>query len=161
MSSGNGVVRRSPTNGRKRLAERRRGLGQPADDRRIVDHPAHDGSEVGEPARADLHADRVAHDVLELVRLVDHDHVVLGQQHAAAGDVEAVEVEVDDDDVGDRGPASGPARRSTRRPSGTFVPPGHSSLPTLTACHDRVGGRPVEVGLVAGLGRAGPLARAA
>ena len=124
MASGNGLLSRSPANGRKRLANGRRRLGQPADDRRIVDHPAHDGSEVGEPARADLHADGVAHDVFELVRLVDHDDVVFGQQHAAAGDVEAVEVGVDDDDVGDLRPGRGPARRSTPRPSGTSCRPG-------------------------------------
>ena len=39
-------------------------------------------------------------DVLELVGLVEHDDVVLGQEGAAAGDVHAVEVGVDDHDVG-------------------------------------------------------------
>ena len=73
---------------------------------------------------ADLHADGVAHDVLEPVRLVEHHDVVLGQDRAAAADVEAVEVRVDDDDVGDLRRAGGPARRSTARPSGSGRRPG-------------------------------------
>ena len=48
---------------------------------------------------------RVAHDVLEAVGLVEHHDVVVGQDRPAAGDVQAVEVRVDDDDVGHRRPA--------------------------------------------------------
>ena len=52
------------------------------------------------------HADRVAHDVLEHVGLVEHDDVVLGQDRAAAADMEAVQVRVHDDHVGDLRPAA-------------------------------------------------------
>ena len=66
-----------------------------------------DRAERGEAPGRDLHADGVAHDVLEAVGLVEHHDVVLGEQHAVAGDVQPVEVRVDDDDVGDRGAPAG------------------------------------------------------
>ena len=60
-------------------------------------------AERAEAAGADRQAGGGRDDVLELVGLVDHDDVVLGQQRLAAGEVEAVEVGVDDHDVGSLG----------------------------------------------------------
>ena len=54
----------------------------------------------GEPAGGHLDAGGGGDGVLELVGLVDDDHVVLGQHRAAGGEVQPVEVGVDDDDVG-------------------------------------------------------------
>ena len=123
----------------------------------IVDHPAHDGGETGETTRADLYADGVAHDVFELVRLVDHHHFVLRQQHVSTGHVEAVEVQVDHDHVGHRGPRAGQlgeAHRTHRalRAAGALVAADTDGLPRTIV------GRPVEVGLITGLGGARPLA---
>ena len=142
----------------QRLADGRRGLGEPADDGRVLDHPAHDGREVGEAARPDLHADGVAHDVFELVGLVDHHDIVLGQQHVPAGDVEAVEVQVDHDDIGDGCPGAGQLGKAHRThralgAAGAFVAADADGLPRAIVR------RPGEVGLVAGLRVAGPFAQ--
>ena len=64
----------------------------------------HDGAEAA-GGHFDPEAGR--HDFLELVRLVEHDDVVLGQHHPTAGQVGTVEVGVDDDDVGAGGPVPG------------------------------------------------------
>ena len=60
-----------------------------------------------EPPGTDLEAEAVGHHVLDLVGLVEHHHLVLGQDGATAGEVGAVEVGVDDDDVGLGGPGPG------------------------------------------------------
>ena len=94
-------------------------------------------AERAEAGGADRQASRGRDDVLELVGLVEHHDVVLGQQRPSAGEVEAVEVGVDDHDVGTlRGPPGQP-RRSTARPAGQRAAPGHSWLVTLTASHAR------------------------
>ena len=64
----------------------------------------HDGAEA---AGGDLDPEAGRHDLLELVRLVEHDDVVLGQHHPTAGQVCTVEVGVHDHDVGGGGPVSG------------------------------------------------------
>ncbi len=135
------------------LADGGRRFCKPADDLGIVDHPAHDGGETGETTRADLYADGVAHDVFELVRLVDHHHFVLRQQHVSTGHVQAVEVQVDHDHVGHRGPSTrqlGEAHRTHRalRPAGALVAADTDGLPRTIVR------RPVEVGLITGLGGA-------
>ena len=97
----------------------------------------------------DRHADRVAHDVLEPVRLVEHHDVVLGQDHPAARDMEPVEVGVDDDHVGGPGAAAGQlgeallAERAAVG-AGTLVAADAHRSPR------GVGRGPVELGLVAG-----------
>ena len=113
-----------------------------------------------EPARRQLGADGVAHDVLEHVGLVEHHDVVLGQDHAAAADVQPVEVGVDDDDVGRRGPPAGllgEARLAERAAVGARA--------LVAADADRpprrVRRRPVELGGVAAVAGAGPLGDAA
>ena len=65
------------------------------------------GHERTEPAGGHLHAEARRHDLLELVRLVENDHVVLGEHHASARQVRPVEVGVDHDDVGHRRPFVG------------------------------------------------------
>ena len=83
----------------------------------VVEDPAQRPGHRDEPAGRQLGADRVAHHVLEDVGLVEHHDVVLGEDHPAAAHVQAVEVGVDDDDVGDRGRAArllGEARLAER-----------------------------------------------
>ena len=73
----------------------------------VVEDPAQRGGQGDEPAGRQLGTDRVAHDVLEHVGLVEHHDVVRGEDHPAAADVQPVEVGVDDDDVRGRRPAAG------------------------------------------------------
>ena len=122
----------------------REGVGQPvpasargAEQLVVVDDPAGQPGQVGEAAGAEATAGGVGDDVLELVGLVDHDHVVLGQDRAAGADVEAVEVGVDDDDVGRRGPAAGRLGEALFAERAAASRPGHSSLVTLTAAQAR------------------------
>ena len=82
-----------------------------------------------------LDADGVAHHVLQDVGLVEHDDVVLGEDDAAAGDVEPVEVGVDDDDVGRRRPSPGQLGEARARPSGSGRHRGTRRCSTLTARH--------------------------
>ena len=119
-------------------ASRPRRLGDRPDERRVVDDAAQRAGQRGEPTGSDLDPDGVAHDVLELVRLVDDDDVVLGQQHAAAGDVQPVQVQVDDDDVGVHRARWRARSAKHGSPSGQRVAPGHSSRPTVTARTRRV-----------------------
>ena len=91
----------------KDFADRRRSLGDRNDDLGVLQNALQSDGEVGEPSASDLDADRVAHDVFELVGLVDHHHIVLGQDRPRAAYVEAVEVEVDHDHIGGRSPVAG------------------------------------------------------
>ena len=121
----------------------------------VVEDPAQRAGHRDEAAGRQLDADGVAHHVLEHVGLVEHDDVVLGQDHAAAADVEAVEVGVDDDDVGGLGSAPGllgEARLAERAAVGA------RALVAADAHHPphRVGRRPVELGAVAGVGACRP-----
>ncbi len=84
----------------QRIAQALGDLGDRADQRRVVDDPSHDAGQGRESPRGDLDADRVAHDVLEDMGLVEHDDVVLGEYRPAARHVEAVQVCVDHDHVG-------------------------------------------------------------
>ena len=83
---------------------------------------------------------------------------MLGEQHVAAGDVEAVQVQVDDDDVGDLG--AGPGQFGEAHVAHRAA----LAARALVARHaDRlprsVGGRPSEVGLIARPGGARPFAQ--
>ena len=97
----------------------------------------------------DLDAERLGHDVLDGVGLVEHDDVVLGQHRAVAGDVGGVEVGVDHDDVGRGGALArllGEADRSRRTPEG-------SGTLARRHRHRRPGagvGLEVELGAIAG-----------
>ena len=78
----------APTYAARRLAELAGDVGtDAADDGVVVEDAADDRAEGGEAPGGDLHADGVAHDVLEAVGLVEHHDVVVGEQRAAAGDV--------------------------------------------------------------------------
>jgi len=109
-----------------------------------------------EPAWRQLGADGVAHDVLEDVRFVEDDDIVLGQDHPAAADVEPVEVGVDDDDVG--GGGSPPGLLGEARLA-EWAAVGAGALVAADAHRSprRVARRPVELGAVAGVGGADPL----
>ena len=112
-------------------------------------------AEGDEAAGADLHAQRRAHDVLEAVGLVEHDDVVFGKDRPAGRDVEAVEVRVDDDDVGDRRSSSrqlGEARLAHRAAAGA----GALVAADGDRPQDRLAGSEVELGDVAGRRRAPP-----
>ncbi len=106
------------------------------------------GHERTEPARGHLDPEARRHDLLELVRLVEDDHVVLGEHHAAAGQVRPVEVGVDHDDIGHRGPLAG--RLGEAATTGRAVE-GARALPWADADHvpGPVGGLEAQVGPVA------------
>ena len=62
----------------QRVAYHQRRFGDRADELWIVEDALQSHGEGGEAATGDLHADGVAHDVFELMRLVHHDDVVFG-----------------------------------------------------------------------------------
>src|SRR5690606_8465811 len=91
------------------------------------DHASGAAGEVREAAAGEVDAAGGRHDLLQLVGLVDHHHLVLGEDHTAGGQVEPVEVEVDDDDVGLGGPqpgSFGEAHRPLRAAAGPGALPG-------------------------------------
>ncbi len=115
-----------------------------------------DARDRDEAAWAELHAEGGAHDVLEPVRLVEHDDVVLGEERAACTDVQSVEVRVDDDHVGDCGTAAGQlgeARLAHRAAVGA----GALVAADGDRSHHRVAGSEVQLGDVAGRCRRHPL----
>ena len=65
---------------------------------------AHRSRQRGEATGRELDAHGRGDDVLQLVRLVEHHHLVRRQEMAAARQMHGVEVSVDDDDVGLGGP---------------------------------------------------------
>ncbi len=82
--------------------------GEKVGDQRVVGEHAADGVGAGtDPAGGELGARRGGDDLLEAVGLVEHDQVVGRQHDAAGGDMRAVEVGVDHDDVGLGRPAAG------------------------------------------------------
>ena len=83
------------------------------------EHGPDEAGEGREPAGAERQPGRRRDDVFELVRLVEDDHVVLGQERLAAGEVQPVEVGVDDHERRRPGPAGAPPRRSTARRAGS------------------------------------------
>ncbi len=108
-----------------------------------------------EASRGDLHPEARGHDLLELVGLVEDDHVVLGQDGPAAGQVGPVEVGVDHDHVGRRRGVAGGLGE-------TVIPRGAveraRALPGSDAHHAPGPGTGLEaeVGPVAGPRRLGP-----
>ena len=68
---------------------------------------AHGPGQGDEPAGADRGAHGVGDGVLQLVRLVEDHDLVFGQHRPPGSEVHAVEVRVDDDDVGRGGPPAG------------------------------------------------------
>src|SRR5690606_24086193 len=87
--------------GAERAGEHAAGVDHAGDGvARLGEEAAQHAGQVGEATGADLDAGRGRDDVLEHVGLVDDDDVVLGEDRPAAGEVEAVEVEVDHHDVG-------------------------------------------------------------
>ncbi len=116
------------------------GLGQ--------DAPQQPG-QVREPPGPDLDAGGGRDDVVDHMGLVDDREVVLGEDGAVAGEVEAVQVEVDDDHVGLGGPVAGGLGEAA-------VAPGAPGRPGAVARRraDRrpcgVAGLDVELGAVAG-----------
>ena len=70
------------------------------DEGRLLDDRPDRPGEVHEPPGSDLEPARVRHDVLELMGLVDHHHVVLGQHGTVAVEIETEQVGVDHDHVG-------------------------------------------------------------
>ena len=124
--------------------------------RRIVEDPADHARQPDEAAGRQLDADGVAHHVLQHVGLVEDGEVVLRQDHAATGDVEPVQVGVDDHDVGDGRPPAGllgEARIAERAAvgAGALVAADADGSPR------GVGRGPLELGGVAGLRVADPL----
>ena len=124
------------------------------------EHGPDDAGEGREPPGAERQPRRRRDDVFELVRLVEHDHVVLGQEGLAPGEVQSVEVGVDDHQRRRPGPAGrrhlGEARLAERAAGGAGA---------LVARHaHRLPGprvhRPRQLGLVAGRRRRGPARRA-
>jgi hypothetical protein len=89
------------------------------------------------------------------VGLVDDGDVVLGQDAPVAGEVEPVEVQVDDDDVGLLGPGPGPLGEAPVAPGAAH---GAGAVPRARADGGPrgLGGLDREVGPVAGGGGAGP-----
>ena len=73
----------------------------------LLDQGAGGRHQGAEAARGDLDPEARRHDLLELVGLVEDDHVVLGQYRPAAGQVGAVEVGVHHHDVGRGRPVAG------------------------------------------------------
>ncbi len=106
-------------------------------------------------AGGDLHTERLGHDVLDGMRLVEHHDVVVGEHGPVAGDVGGVEMGVHHDDVGRRGALArllGEADRARRAPEGAgALPGGHR--------HRRPGagvGLELELGAVTGGRGLGP-----
>jgi hypothetical protein len=130
-------------------------LGDRPDQLRVVEDAPNDARQCREATGSDLDADRVAHDVLEHVRLVEDDDVVLRQDRAAARHVESVQVCVDHDHVGCASAAAclfGEARVAQGAPvgAGALVAADAHRSPRV------VGWRPVELGHVARGRGAGP-----
>ncbi len=81
--------------------------GDALDHRIVGDHPGGHPRRGGEPPRAQLDRRGRRDDVGQLVRLVDHQHVVVGQHGPAARQVQAVQVGVDHHHVGRSGAPAG------------------------------------------------------
>ena len=141
------VGERGPTTGRPRVGhagDRVAGLGE--------DAPQQPG-QVGEPPGADLDAGGGRDDVVDHVGLVDDREVVLGEDGAVAGQVEPVQVEVDDDDVGLGGPVAGGLGEAAVA-AGAPGRPGAVARRRADRRPGGVAGLDVELGAVAG-GRGG------
>ena len=113
----------------------------------FVDQRPCRGDDGAESSRRHLDPEARRHDLLELVRLVEDDDVVLGQHHSAAGQVGAVEVRVHDHDVGGRRTVAGGLGEAA---SSRGAVEGAGALPGADAYHvpGPVGGLEAEVGPV-------------
>ena len=131
-------------------------LGDRTDQLGIVENAPNNAGQHREATGGDLDTNGVAHDVFEHVCLVEHHDVVFGQDRAAAGHVQPVQMRVDHDHVG--GCRSSPclfgeARIAERAAigAGALVAADAHGPPRI------VRRRPVEFGHVARLGCARPL----
>jgi hypothetical protein len=141
-----GADRLGPTVGH--VVERRDELG-------VDDHRAQRAREEPEAARCERDAGGRGHDLLELVRLVDHDQVVFGQQGAVHREMHAIEVGVHDHDVGSLPPRSGVLGEALVTPraserAGALVPTDRDRTPGGDARLPR------ELGAITGVGVLGP-----
>ena len=82
------------------------GTGEASGEALVGHDPAHRAGQCREAAGAHGEAGGIGDHVLELVGLVEHHDVVLGQERPAAGHVHAVEMGVDDHHVGRRRPGA-------------------------------------------------------
>ena len=103
----------------------------------------------------DFDAEAGGHHLFELVRLVEHDDVVLGEHDPPAGQVGPIEVGVHHDDVGRGRPVAGClgetlASRRAVEGAGTLARPDAHHVP------GPIGGLEAQVGPVPGLRRLGP-----
>ena len=155
-SSGRPPRSRRSRCGRSASVRRRPASSTPGRQPVVGDDPAGAAGQVDEAPAGELDAAGGRHDVLELVRLVDDRQLVVGEQHAVHGEVEAVEVEVHHDDVGLVGAVAGrlgeahPAARAPRR-AGALLSRHAQRAPRP------FGGLHVELGSIAGLGGGGPV----
>jgi len=74
----------------------------------LVQQRARCGHEGADAAGRHLHAEARGHHLLELMCLVEHDDVVLGQDGSPAGEMRAIEMRVHHHDVGSRGAVARP-----------------------------------------------------
>ena len=130
------------------ITDRRQGVEQIAV--AGLDESTGRGDERTKSARGHLHPEARCHDLFELVRLVEDDHIMLGEHHATTGQVCPVQMGVDDDDIGDRRPLVG--RLGEAAPTGRAVV-GARALPRADADHvpGPVGGFEAQVGPVTAL----------
>ena len=82
------------------VGDRIAGLGDPGQQLVVGEDGTGGSHQRPESAGPDLGSGRRGEDVLGLVGLVEHEHVVIAEDRAIGGQVQAVEVEVDDRDVG-------------------------------------------------------------
>ena len=142
--------------GRSASVSRRPASSTPGGQLVVGDDAAGAAGQVEEAPAGDVDAAGGRHDVLELVGLVDHRQLVLGEQQPVHGQVEPVEVEVHDDDVGLLGPLAGglgeahPAARAARRARALLRRHAQRAPRPLRGLH-------VELGAIAGLGGGGPV----
>ncbi len=96
----------------QRLGEEAPGVVDAGRQAIVGDDAAGAAGQVDEASARELDAAGGRHDVLELVGLVDHRELVVGEQQAVHGQVEPVEVEVHHDDVGILGALAGRLREA-------------------------------------------------
>ena len=142
--------------GEERRRQHRTGIGH-AGDRvaRLGEDAPQQPGQMGEPAGADLDAGGGGDDVVDDVRLVDDREVVLGEDGAVAGEVEPVQVEVDDHDVGLGGPVAGGLGEAAVA-AGAAGRTGAVARRRADRGPGGVAGLDVELGAVAGGGGGGP-----
>ena len=125
-------------------------------DGRLVDHRAGVAGQGEEPTGRQFQAQAGRGHIFQLVRLVEDDHVVIGQHGATRGQMGGVQVGVDHDDVGHRRPLPGRLGEAhvARRAVGRARALGRRHAdrgPRRWAGFER------KIGPVAGLGRDRPL----